>query len=115
MTKDAFLNLNANILSLDEKSPSEVTQGISQRVRARRLELDLTQKALSGRAGMPLATYRRFETTGEISLKNLVMIATALGMTEDFEALFSSRRYRSIEEIQNIEKVKARKRGQRNE
>jgi transcriptional regulator with XRE-family HTH domain len=107
--------LNNNILSFDSPSPDAIMRGLSERVRARRLEMNLTQKALAGRAGMPFATYRRFETSGEVSIKNLIMIATALGATDDFESLFSSRRYQNIDEVINMKKIKVRKRGRRNE
>ncbi|MDR1238092.1 MAG: hypothetical protein LBK28_07610 [Propionibacteriaceae bacterium] len=68
-------------------------------MRARRLELDFTQQALAGRAGMSLASYRRFERTGEVSLHGLVMLGIALNAEEDFAALFAQRAYRSLDEI----------------
>jgi transcriptional regulator with XRE-family HTH domain len=37
---------------------------IAFKVKARRLELDLTQEEVAARAGVRFATYRRFEQTG---------------------------------------------------
>ncbi len=53
-------------------SPNEVAKQIASRVKARRLELNLTQEGMSAKAGVKFATYRRFEQTGEISLRGLL-------------------------------------------
>jgi len=107
--------LNSNILLFEEKTPGEVQREIAARVRRRRLELDLTQKAFAARSGIPLATYRRFELTGEISLRNLILLSIPLRMTADFDGLFSERRYRSIDEVIDEARGKERKRGRRND
>lgn len=60
-----------NILAFDVLSPSEVALQIAARVKTRRLELNLTQEGMAARAGLKFATYRRFEQTGEISLKGI--------------------------------------------
>jgi transcriptional regulator with XRE-family HTH domain len=88
---------------------------IAERVRARRLELNLTQKGLAARACIPVSTYRRFETTGQISLSSLILIAVVLGLSDDFEALFTARRYQNIDEVLAANKVSQRKRGRRND
>ena len=67
-----------NILAFDVLSPSEVALQIAARVKTRRLELNLTQEGMAARAGLKFATYRRFEQTGEISLKGLLQIGFAL-------------------------------------
>ena len=108
-------HLNNNILQFNEHSPEAVRLGIASRVKMRRLEMNLTQKGFSARAGIPFPTYRRFETTGEISLSNLILIAVVLGMTSDLETIFSERRYQSIDEVINAEKIRTRKRGRRND
>lgn len=87
---------------------------IAGRVKARRLELDLTQEGLALRAGLKFATYRRFEQTGEISLKGLLRIGFALNVLSDFDALFAQRQYQSLDEILN-EKPRKRKRGKLND
>jgi transcriptional regulator with XRE-family HTH domain len=90
---------NDNILSLINFSPQELINGIAFRVKARRLELRYTQKELSARAGIPLPTYRRFERSGEIALRGLVMLGIALDATAEFSALFSSKSYASIDDL----------------
>ncbi|MDR0852989.1 MAG: helix-turn-helix transcriptional regulator [Clostridiales Family XIII bacterium] len=90
-------------------------RGVASRVRQRRLELNLTQKGLAERAGIPLATYRRFESIGEISLRNLVLIATAFGMVDGILNLFAERRYENIDEVITYRARAPRKRGRKNE
>jgi len=108
-------DVNDIILRLNATSPETIRLGIASRAKMRRLEMNFTQKGLSARAGIPLPTYRRFETTGETSLSNLISIAFVLGMTPDLEKIFSERRYQNIDEVINADKIRARKRGRRND
>lgn len=103
-----------NILFVGAESPNDVAMKISARVKARRLELNLTQEGLASRAGLKFATYRRFEQVGEISLRGLLQIAFALNALPDFEMLFAQKQYQSLDEVLN-EQVVTRKRGKRNE
>lgn len=48
------------------KSPQEVMKEIAERVKAIRLEQNLTQEGLSLRSGVSLGSVKRFERTGEI-------------------------------------------------
>jgi transcriptional regulator with XRE-family HTH domain len=102
-----------NIITFVSDSPVAIISSIAKRVKERRLEKNLTQKDLASRSGLSFGTYRRFETTGEISLRGLVMIALTLEITNDFDALFSNRSYSSMSELLNHKKIKQRKRGRR--
>lgn len=108
-------SINDNILSLIGKTPDLLMSGIAQRVKQRRLEKGWTQKMLAAKAGVSLPSYRRFESFGEISLRSLVTLAFALDMTDEFETLFNSKTYQSIDDIIKAEQSKQRKRGNRNE
>ncbi|MGD9770262.1 MAG: helix-turn-helix domain-containing protein [Parabacteroides sp.] len=108
-------DVNDNILSLIDKTPNLIMSGIAQRVKQRRLEKGWTQKMLAAKAGLSLPSYRRFESSGEISVRSLVMLAFALDMTDEFETLFSSKTYQSIDDIVKSEQTKQRKRGHKNE
>jgi transcriptional regulator with XRE-family HTH domain len=107
------VDINNNILSLIKASPGEILKGLAERVKARRLESALTQKELAKRAGIPLPTYRRFEHTGEISLRGLVMLGIALDMYEEFSSLFSTKTYADMDDLLKAISRK-RKRGKRN-
>lgn len=79
---------------------------LAARVKTRRLELDLSQAGLAKRADLPLPTYRLFEKTGKISLRGLLQIAFALNCLPDFDALFSQKQYRSLDELLENKEVK---------
>jgi transcriptional regulator with XRE-family HTH domain len=103
-----------NILSFISNSPNEVATQLATRVKARRLELNLTQEGLATRAGIKFATYRRFEQTGEISLRGLIQIACALNTLSEFDNLFAQKQYQSLDDVLNEQKAN-RKRGKKNE
>ena len=103
-----------NIVTFTISSPSDIALQIAARVKARRLELDLTQEGLAARAGVKFATYRRFEQTGEISLKGLLQVGFALNALTDFDALFAQKQYQTLDDVLNEQSV-TRKRGKKNE
>ncbi len=74
----------------------------------------MTQEGLSARAGIKFATYRRFEQTGEISLRGLLQIGFALNALSDFDALFTHKQYQTLDDVLNEQYV-SRKRGKKNE
>jgi transcriptional regulator with XRE-family HTH domain len=103
-----------NILSFENISLESKAKALATRAKARRLEMNLTQEGLSVRAGIPIATYRRFERTGKISLEGLLHVAYALDTLDDFDAIFNAPRYASLDEALDATQ-KTRKRGKRNE
>ena len=103
-----------NILSFDIISPEGKAKALAERTKARRLEMNLTQEGLSARSGVPLATYRRFERTGKISLDGLLHIAYALDALNDFDQVFAEHKYATLDEALDAYQ-KNRKRGKRNE
>lgn len=103
-----------NILSFIGNNPNDVSAQLAVRVKARRLELNLTQEGLATRAGIKFATYRRFEQTGEISLRGLIQIAYALNTLSEIDNLFAQKQYQSLDDVLNEQKAN-RKRGKKNE
>ncbi|MCI2242650.1 helix-turn-helix domain-containing protein [Adlercreutzia faecimuris] len=87
------------MISLDQKTAPEIAREVAGRVRARRRERGLTQEELSRRAGMSLASYKRFEQKGLIAFDSLVRVALALGCERDLGGLFAQRSYQSIDEV----------------
>jgi transcriptional regulator with XRE-family HTH domain len=106
------MDITDNILSLIGNSPGAILTNLSQRVKERRLEFELTQKEFARRAGVPLPTYRRFERTGDISLRNLLMLGVVLNMTDEFDLLFSQKTYKSMDSLLKSD-GKKRKRGKK--
>jgi transcriptional regulator with XRE-family HTH domain len=106
--------LSANDFILDDFNPEAIMKKIAEKVKRNRLELNLSQSALAAKSGVSLGSLKRFEHSGEISLKNMVMLALALDSTEEFGLLFSKQQYQSIDELLNKNKAKTTKRGRRN-
>lgn len=79
-------------------------------MKERRLELNLTQAELARKAGLPLPTYRKFERTGVVAFPKLLQVAFALDALDDFDALFSQRKYLSTDDVLNEGKKRERAR-----
>lgn len=107
--------MNNNILSVVRNknvSTSELMKVVAGNVRAMRLRRNISQKDFASKVGITLPTYRRFETTGEISLRKLVEIAKFFDVARDIKNLFTKREYSSIEEV--IKEKPIRKRASKN-
>lgn len=96
-------------------SPSIAQKKIAQNLKERRLQMNLTQEGLSVRSGVPLATLRKFEQQGLISLESLLKLMMVLGMLEAMvEATkFSQTSFSSIDEVIALESSPKRKRGRK--
>ena len=70
------------------KSPKELRLQLAERARELRLTRNMRQSDLAECSGVTLASIRRFEKEGEISLKNLMLIAIALNRAQDVEQVF---------------------------
>jgi len=103
-----------NNTSLDDFNPDAILKNIAKRVKRNRLELNLSQNALATKSGVSLGSLKRFENSGEISLKSLVMLALALDATQEFSLLFEAKKYQSIDELLLRGKASQAKRGRRN-
>jgi len=57
--------------------------------------------SLADKSGVTQASIKRFETSGEVSLANLLNIAFALNCTREFDALFDPVAPNSIAELQS--------------
>lgn len=98
------------LISVEVELPGDVAVELAARVKARRLELDITQEGLAKRAGVKLPTYRKFERSGEISLMSLLKIAFAMDCLDEFKQVFAKPKYRTMADLLN-EKKYIRKRG----
>jgi transcriptional regulator with XRE-family HTH domain len=104
----------AKMLPLELRSPAEIGRLLAGRVRALRLERAWTQQELADRAGLTLATYRRFERTGRIALERLLRIAVVLDACAGFDQLFAVPPAKSLAELAKRASPADRKRGRRN-
>lgn len=92
-------------------TPEQVGKTLAARVKELRLARGWKQATLAQRSGVTLASLRRFEESGRVSLQNLLDLAFALNRLDDFYALFQAPRASSLAELEAGEKRAARKRG----
>ena len=71
------------------KTPHDLQQELAAKAKALRLSMNLSQQDLARQSGVSLGSLRRFEQSGEISLKSLLDIAWALGCLKEFSLLFA--------------------------
>ena len=58
--------------------------------------------------------HRRFEQTGEISLRGLLQVGFALNCLDEFNVLFAQKQYQLLDDVLNEQSIN-RKRGKKNE
>ena len=81
------------------ETPVTIAQSIASRAKQRRVALRLTQAEAAQKAGLSLATYRRFEQKGQITLTGLLQIAFALDCMSDFKALFATQSWATMDDM----------------
>ena len=96
-------------------SLSKIQEKIVESIRARRLQMELTQEGLSERAGVPLSTLRKFEQKGVISLDSFLKILSVVGGLEEIVDALKPKEhhFKSIDEVLKSEEQSTRKRGSR--
>ncbi len=92
------------------RTPEQVSAGLAARAKELRLARGWRQVTLAERSGVSLASLRRFEESGRVSLQNLLKLAFALGRLADFDALLEPPPASSLAELEaRIEKPKRRR------
>ncbi len=76
-------------------------KNIAGRLRNIRKRRYISQEKLSEMSGVSYGSIKRFESTGQISLKSLTKIATSLGVVNELRSLFTNVSYRNIQEVIN--------------
>ena len=90
--------------------PSEILLIIAKQARELRLAKNLTQEGLAKRSGVSLASSKRFERLGKISLESLLELALVLEALDEFKLLFKRlQKPQSVAEL--LKEPKLRKRG----
>ena len=103
---------SSNLLyNFDLESIDEIMRILAGQLRARRLERGLSREALSMMSGVPVATIAKFEQKAMISLKQYVAICKAMGDKQNMKAVMAEPIYRTMEELETIQKNQTRKHG----
>lgn len=82
------------------ETPEAVAVALAERCRRLRLARKWKQSTLAERAGVSLASLRRFEQTGRIALRSLLRLSFVLGRLGDFDALLRLPPADSIKELE---------------
>ncbi len=90
-------------------TPETVGKAIAEDFRRRRIEKNITRKAIAEEAKVALPNVARFEQKGEISLHNLIRLARTLGYTAELQSIFSKPKFSTMEELQQINRNKSKK------
>lgn len=72
------------MLSININTPESIIQTLKDNFKNRRLSLNLTQEGLANKSGVSLGSLKRFESSGQISLKSLLKLAVILDCLGDF-------------------------------
>ena len=99
------------LYTFETETPTELFEILARNTKRRRLEQNLSRRALSEFSGVPAPTIAKWEQQHSISLQAYVAIAKALGYTDDVKKLLSEPRYSTIEELEEINRNKNRQRG----
>ncbi|MDF9830186.1 helix-turn-helix transcriptional regulator [Parabacteroides sp. PF5-6] len=102
------------LYNFDLESTEDLLKIVAENLQKRRLEKGWSRSFLSEISGVPLATIAKFEQKSTISLSSFVALSKALGYTKEIKQLLSQPQYSTMEELDQINKNKDRKRGGRN-
>ena len=91
--------------------PEEISVQLGARAKALRLLGGWKRITLAARAGVTVASLKRFEQTGKASLALVLRVALSLGRLEEFTGLLKSPPARSLDELEQRAAQPTRKRG----
>ena len=83
------------------ETAEELDEKMADRLRNIRRRRRISQEQLEKMSGVSLGSIKRFEATGQISLKSLTKIAFALDVAEELRQLFTEVPYQDIKEVIN--------------
>ena len=101
------------MVSINMIAPSEMQKRVASRARDLRLELNLSQQTLSEKSGVSYGSLKKFERSGQISLKSLLKLAVILGFMDDFKALFARKSAEKALSLDELLENGKRKRGRK--
>jgi transcriptional regulator with XRE-family HTH domain len=91
-----MINIDSLVLT-----PTDIQKKIAKNFVSRRKEHKLTQRQISDSSGVPVPSIKKFEQSGEISLKSLVKLSRAMEYEDELLKLFTTPYYTNIEDMLN--------------
>jgi len=96
---------------LSIKSPQEISLELAERVRKCRLQHAWSREELAKRAGITVASLKRFELTGQIALVRLLQLSFTLSKLKDFDKVLLLDSPKTLDDIKKSQRE--RKRGKK--
>ena len=90
------------MLYLYSNSPADVQQSLADSIREKRKQLKLSRAALAEKSTVPAPTIKKFETTGQISLRQFVLLWQCV---DDLGKLTQLTKTETLSEPQSIAEV----------
>ena len=78
---------------------------LARRAKALRLSKKWKRSTLAARSGVTDASIRRFEQTGQVSMKHFLKIIFALGRLDEMNALLETPKAASIADLEKMEVI----------
>ena len=98
------------MLPFNVLTASEIQKQLGLRFQELRLSHNLRRTTLAEKAGVSVESIKRFETHGEVSMHNLVLLCMALNCTEELEIIFQREAPQSIDEVIQLQQTATKKR-----
>ena len=92
-------------------SPGEVQSHMAEKFKRARLDQGHSRSKAAKLTGVPESTLRAFETKGQISLRQFVMLCHVYGDLLVFEDIFSEKTPQTMEQLLVADKKPKRQRG----
>ena len=86
------------------ETTEEMVKDIAARFKKIRKAKRVTQVNLSKQSNVSYGTIKRFETSGEISLHNLIKLCVALDIVDEVRNLFNNISFKNIDEVIRYER-----------
>ncbi|MDC0739355.1 helix-turn-helix transcriptional regulator [Cognatishimia sp. SS12] len=90
---------------------TDLHQRVAAAAKARRLAMNITQAALAQRAGVSLATLKRFENGGTASFATVLAVAESLDALAEFTRLFPAPEAATLDDLTAPQRGRKRARG----
>lgn len=88
--------------SFNLTTPEETAKNLAEKIRSLRLQRHWKQATLADHAGVSLASLRRFEHSGQISMQHFLRLVFALGRLQDLDTILLPPKAGSIAELEKL-------------
>ena len=92
-------------------TPGEIQLSLAESAKQARLSQNHSRKTAAELSGVPMETLKRFENTGEISLRQFLMLCQTYGDFSAVEHFFPKKQAQTIDELFEDENKPKRQRG----